>query len=44
MASATGYRPTSQQVTVQADATVAVNLGLTPWSAFVYLPLVLRQN
>jgi hypothetical protein len=43
-ASATGYRSTSQQVTVQADATVIVDLGLTPWSAFVYLPLVLRQN
>jgi hypothetical protein len=43
-ASALGYRPTSQQVTVQTDVTVTVDLELTRWSEFASLPLVLRDN
>lgn len=38
------YRPTSQQVTVQTGVTVTVDLELTRWSDFAYLPLVLRNN
>jgi len=41
---APGYRPTSQQITVQTDVTVTVDLELIRWSDFAYLPLVFRNN